>query len=117
MNIEHITNGIARPLIGFFLGMALAYTFQLAQSAGWIYALGWAVFLVVLFGLVLLLDHFLDWGFDKLTGLGVKTNRRTAGKAEQPHWFVRFGWIAGVLIGFGGVFLLPEGVLDWIMSS
>lgn len=114
MRIDDIINGIARALIGFFLGMALAYTFQLAQSAGWLYAAGWAFFLAVLFGLVLVFDRFLDWGFDKLTGLGIKTNRK---KTEKPQRIVRFGWILGVMIGFGGVFLLPEGVQDWIMSS
>ncbi|MFO8125566.1 hypothetical protein [Yoonia sp.] len=117
MNFDNIINGIARPLIGFFMGMALAYTFRLAQSAGWIFAVGWFVVLCLIFGLVVLLDRFLDWGFDRLTGLGVKSNGRTAGKAEGPHWFVRFGWIISMTVGFGAAFLLPDGVQEWIIAE
>lgn len=60
MNFDNIINGIARPMIGFFMGMMLASTFQLAQSAD---------------------------------------------------------WILGVIVGFGGVFLMPDGVLEWIIGE
>ena len=115
MNSEDIINGIFRPVIGFFLGMVLAYTFQLALSAGGMFAVGWAVFLFVLFGFVIVLDRFLDWGFGRLTGWGLKKPLRPA-KAEAPHWFVRFGLVFGVIIGFGAVFLLPEEALAWLLS-
>ncbi|MEJ8562989.1 hypothetical protein QTO30_18410 [Yoonia sp. GPGPB17] len=115
MNSEDIINGIFRPVIGFFLGMALAYAFQLAQSAGWMFAVGWAVFLMLLFGLVIVLDRFLDWGFGRLTGWGLKKPLRPA-KAAQPHWLVRFGWVFGVIIGVGAVLLLPEEALAWLLS-
>ncbi|PJI92863.1 hypothetical protein BC777_1726 [Yoonia maricola] len=113
MNSEDMINGIFRPLVGFFLGTALAYTFQLAQSAGWMFAVGWAVFLMLLFSLVLVLDRFLDWGFGRLTGFGLKKPMQPA-KAETPHWFVRFGWVFGVIIGFSAVLLFPEEILGWL---
>ena len=106
-SFEDVINAIFRPVIGFFLGMGLAYTFQLAQSAGWIFALGWVAFLSILFGLVILLDRFLDWGFGRLTGWGLKP-AKGGGDVEPAHWFVRFGWIIGLIVGFGAVFILPE---------
>jgi len=109
VNSEDIIKGIFRPVIGFFLGMALAYTFQLAQSAGWVFAIGWLVFIALLFGAVLLFQRFLDWGFDKLTGWGLKKQMRPM-KAETPHWFVRFGWVFGVVIGFATVMVFPEEI-------
>ncbi len=116
MNSEDLINGIFRPLIGFFLGMVLAYTFQLANSAGWLFAVGWTAFVGILFGLVLVFDRFLNWGFDRLTGLGIKKPKRATGKDEKPHWFVRFGWVLGVIVGFGAVFILPETMLDWMTA-
>lgn len=113
MNSEDIINGIFRPVIGFFIGIALAYMFQLAQSAGWIFAVGWAVFLAVLFGAVVVLDRFMDWGFGRLTGWGLKKQMRPP-KAQTPHWFVRFGWIIGLIAGFAAVFVLPEEALAWL---
>ena len=109
MNSEDIINGVFRPVIGFFIGMVLAYTFQLAQSAGWEYAIGWTVFVGLLFGLVLVFDRVLTWGFDKLTGWGLKTQLRPP-KAVTPHWFVRYGWIFGVAVGFCVVLFFPEQV-------
>lgn len=116
MNIDNVINGITRPLIGLFIGVAFAYIFQLAQIAGWIFAVGWLIFLCFLFGAVLLLDRFLDWGFDKLPGLSVKIPSPSIGNTERPHWFVRFGWIFGVLVGFGAVLFLPEEMLKWIIG-
>lgn len=109
MNSEDLISGIFRPVIGFFVGLALAYTFQLAQSAGWVFALGWTVCVALLFGLVLVFDRALDWVFDKLTGWGLKKQMRPP-KAVTPHWFVRYGWIVGVVIGFCAVMMFPEQV-------
>ena len=110
-SFDDLINGIFRPVIGFFVGIALAFTFQLAQNAGWIFAVGWAAFIALLFGAVILLDRFLGWGFDKLTGWGLKPAKPSATKA---HWFVRFGWIAGVLSGFGAAYFLPEQMKAWL---
>ena len=93
--------------------MVLAFTFQLAQSAGWIFAVGWLVFLAVLFGLVLVLDRFLDWGLDRITGWGLRKPLQPA-TAKTPHWFVRFGWIISMALGFGAVMLFPEPVKSWL---
>ena len=114
MSFDNVINGIARPLIGFFAGMALAYTFQLAQSAGWVFALGWLILICLLFGIVLLIDRASDRFFDWIGwGLGVKSAKRRAA-ADKPHWFVRFGWIFGLSAGFAAVFVLPEEVLSWL---
>jgi hypothetical protein len=75
--------------------------------------MGWMVFLLLLFGLVLLFDRILNWGFDKLTGLGLTPPKRAA-KAKPPHWIVRFGSIFGAMIGFGAVMILPEEMLRWL---
>jgi hypothetical protein len=114
MSFENIVNGIARPAIGFFLGMAAANVVELAGSTGWWVALGFTAFVAGLFGLVLLFDNALHRFFDRIgwgTGVMAAKNRARAGK---PHWFVRFGWIFGLIVGFAAVYALPEEALSWL---
>lgn len=114
MSFDNIVNGIARPAIGFFLGMATAHTVALAGSTGWWVALGFSAFVAGLFGLVLLFDGAMNRFFDRIgwgTGVMAAKNKARAGK---PHWFVRFGWIFGLIAGFAAVSLLPEEALLWL---
>ncbi len=48
MNFDDTVNGIARPVIGFFLGLAMGYTVELAGSTGWWIALGSSAFIACL---------------------------------------------------------------------
>ena len=114
MNFDDTVNGIARPAIGFFLGLAMGYTVELAGSTGWWIALGFSAFIACLFGLVILFDSVLSRFFDRIgwgTGVMAAKNKARAGKS---HWFVRFGWIFGLIAGFAAVFILPEGALAWL---
>ncbi len=114
MSFDDIVNGVARPLIGFFLGMALGYTVELAGSTGWSIALSSAAFIAFLFGLVMLFYNVLDRFFDRIgwgTGVMAAKNKARAGKS---HWFVRFGWIFGLIAGFAAVFVLPKEALAWL---
>ena len=114
MNFDDTVNGIARPVIGFFLGLAMGYTVELAGSTGWWIALGSSAFIACLFGLVILFDSALRRFFDRIgwgTGVMAAKNKARAGKS---HWFVRFGWIFGMIVGFAAVFILPEAALAWI---
>lgn len=114
MNSEDIINGIARPVIGFFVGMAGAYVVQLAGGVGWPIALGFAAFIALLFGAVILFDRVLEGATDRLFGgSGIKPARKGV-EQEKPHWFVRFGWILGLIAGFAAVFVLPEEILAWL---
>ena len=114
MSFDDIVNGIARPAIGFFLGMAAANVVELAGSIGWWVALGFSAFVAGLFGLVILIDKASERFFDYIgwgTGVMAAKNRARAGK---PHWFVRFGWIFGLIAGFAVVYVLPEEALSWL---
>lgn len=114
MNFDDIVSGIARPLIGFFLGMALGYTVALAGTTGWWIALSFLAFIACLFGLVFLFQTAIERFFDRIgwgTGVMAAKNKARAGKS---HWFVRFGWIFGVIAGFAAVFILPEEALAWL---
>ncbi len=116
MSFDNIINGIARPAIGFFLGIAAGYTVELAGSTGWWIALGSSAFIAGLFCLVLLFDTALSRFFDRIgwgTGVMAAKNKARAGK---PHWFVRFGWVFGVIAGFTAVFILPKEALSWLSS-
>lgn len=114
MSFDDIVNGVSRPLIGFFLGMALGYTVELAGSTGWWIALSFAAFVAFLFGLVILFDNALRRFFDRIGwGTGVMAAKNKA-RAGTSHWFVRFGWIFGLIAGFGAVFVLPEEALAWL---
>ncbi len=114
MSFDNIVNGIARPVIGFLLGIAAGYTVELAGSTGWWIALGFSAFVAGLFGLVIMFDTVLDRFFDRIgwgTGVMAAKNKTKAGK---PHWFVRFGWVFGLIVGFAAVFVLPEEALSWL---
>ena len=102
---------ISRPAIGFFIGMALGYTAQMAQLSGWWVAVGWLVFVSILFGSVILLQEFLWKVTDALFGgPGIKKPKN----GPKPHWFVRFGWMIFLGLGICAVYVLPEEVLAWI---
>ena len=91
MSFDDTVNGIARPVIGFLLGMAAGHLVELAGTTGW-----W--------------DRFFDrfgWGTG---GMTAKYNAH----AGKSHRFVRFGWVFGLIFGFAAVFILPEGALSWL---
>jgi len=114
MSFEDIINGIFRPMIGLLIGMAGAYLVQLAGGVGWPIAAGFGVLLALLFGGVILFDRVLEGATDRLFGgSGVKPARKGVTQ-EKPHWFVRFGWIFGLVAGYAAVFLLPEEMLAWL---
>lgn len=114
MSFDDTINGITRPVIGFLLGMAAGHLVELAGTTGWWIALGFGAFLAGLFGLVILFDTAVDRFFDRIgwgTGVMAAKNKARAGKS---HWFVRFGWVFGLILGFVAVFVLPEEALSWL---
>lgn len=115
---EDIIDAVFRPVIAFFVGMALGYTAQLASDTGWPFAIGFAAVLAVL-ALVSIwmyerLYRISDWFFEK-TGLGAAPRTQLATPPKRcKHWFVRFGWIIGLTTGVLAVFVLPKEVLAWL---
>lgn len=115
MSFDDAVNGIARPAIGFFVGMAMGYIVELAGMSGWWMALSFGGLVAGLFGLVILFDSAMHRFFDRIgwgTGVMAAKNRARAGKS---HWFVRFGWIFGVIAGFAAVLFLPQEALAWLV--
>lgn len=113
-------DGLFRFAMGFFAGMVVGYTAQLAEVTSWVFAvatLAVVTALVVLsFKTYLAIDgamqRFFDWiGGVKYPG-GIKPPKRPAPE-PKPHWFVRFGWLPALVIGSVAVYVLPEEVLAW----
>ncbi len=114
-------DGIFRFAIGFFVGMAVGYTAQLAEVTSWWFAVGtFAVLAVVMTALLygfFALDgatqRFFDWmGGVKYPG-GIKQPKNPAPEPKR-HWFIRFGWMPALAIGAVAVYVLPEEVLAWL---
>ena len=110
---------IFKFVIGFFVGVFIAHVAELASIAGWWFAVGLAVVLMLILGAILVMDRWFERGmsslFDKIgLGGGIKPARNPKPPAKR-QWFIRFGWMFGLIIGALAVFFLPEGVLDWII--
>ncbi len=115
---EDIIDAVFRPVIAFFVGMALGYTAQLASDTGWPFAIGFTAVLAVLALVSIWLYERLyrisDWLFEKTgLGAGLRTQLATPPK-RRKHWFVRFGWIIGLTTGVLAVFVLPKEALAWL---
>ena len=116
--LEDWINAIFRPVIGFFSGVFLGYMAQLAAISGWMFALGVAGFCALLVAGLVIVDRATDHGIDaiaqKLGWIGYVKHSKSEAKPSKtkhrPHWFVRYGFIIGVLAGAGAVFYLPQEV-------
>lgn len=108
-------DAVFRPVIAFFAGLVLGYLAQLAEVKGWVFAAGFGVVLLVLLGLFLLVNQLFETTFRRFFewvgwGGGIKPSKIK----HTPHWFVRFGWVLGMILGVAAVFILPEEVLAWL---
>lgn len=115
---EDIIEAVFRPVIAFFIGLVLGYTTQLAETTGWPFAIGYTAILAILaFASVWLYERLRrvsDWIFEK-TGLGAGLRTQlVAPPKRRKHWVVRFGWIAGLIIGFLAAALFPQQVMRWL---
>lgn len=114
---EDFIDAVFRPVIAFFVGMALGYTAQLAEVTGWAIAMGYAAILALL-ALVGIwfydrLHRVSDWIFEKI-GIAPRPREQMVPiPKRRKHWFVRYGWVAGLLLGVTAVYVLPEEVLAW----
>jgi hypothetical protein len=115
---EDIIEAVFRPVIAFFIGLVLGYTAQLAGTTGWPVAIAYTAILAVL-GLASVwlyerLRRVSDWVFEK-TGLGAGLKQQLAAPPKRrKHWFVRYGWIAGLVLGFAAATLFPEEIMQWL---
>lgn len=115
---EDIVDAVFRPVIAFFVGMALGYTVQLASDTGWTFAIGFTAAI----GALALVSIWLYWRFHRVSdwvleklGVAPRVKPQLAHPPKkQKHWFVRFGWIIGMVAGVLAVFVLPKEVLAWL---
>jgi len=118
VRIEDWINGTFKPVIGFFLGIALGYLAQLAAVAGVGLALSYGALVSLIFLLVVAasagLDRVLDTILGKIGwGNGIKPARNPAPEPKL-HWFVRYGWVLGMMLGLLAAFVLPKEMLSWL---
>ena len=115
---EDFIDAVFRPVIGFFAGSALGYVVQLAGVSGWPIALAYTAILgvvvVVWIWMYERLRLISDWFLEKI-GIAprVKPQLRPIPKRKK-HWFVRYGWIAGIAIGVLAVMIWPDEVSSWL---
>jgi len=121
-NIFGWVDGLLRFAIGFLVGIALGYTAQLAEVSSWWFAGGTfaviAIFFFVMFKVAWAMDQGVGRLFDWAGGVkypgGIKPAKNPAPE-PKPHWFVRFGWMPALVLGAVAVYVLPEGVLAWLL--
>ena len=115
---EDIIDAVFRPVMAFFAGMFAAYVTQLAGATSWTVALIFGGICLVLFGLVLVFDNFMrgavDGLFERIGWGSVKHKQLAPIPRKRTHWFVRYGWILGLIAGFLAVMVLPEEALAWL---
>lgn len=112
-------DAVFRPVIAFFVGVAMGYVAKLAEVSGWWVALGISVIILVGAAFILFIDRVLrnstDRFFDWTIGLKYPGGIKPAKTKQRAHWFVRYGWIFGLLLGVSAVFFLPAEVLEWLL--
>ena len=115
---EDIIEAVFRPVIAFFVGLVFGYTAQMAESTGWPFAIGFTAIL----GLLAVVSIWLYWRFHKVSdwileklGIAPRVKPQLAAPPKRrKHWFVRYGWIAGLVLGFVAATLFPEEIMQWL---
>lgn len=112
-------DAIFKPVVGFFAGMVIGHTAELASISNWWIALG--VLAIISIGITLFfaiergvdrgIGRFFDWTIGSKYPGGIKPSDTP----HKPHWFVRFGWFPALLLGLAAVLVLPEGALAWLI--
>ena len=114
MKGSELIDATFRPIIGFLVGMFLAYMTKLGGSAGWWIAVVAVGALFIFFAIMDVTDRWFWQVFDKLSGGGRVISPKRVKTPEKPHWLVRFGWLVAIVFGFALGFILPAGALAWL---
>jgi len=108
-------DAIFRPAVAFFIGMTLGYVGKLAAISSLWFAAAVLFLGALFFMLILLVDTVFSRAIDTIArwfgaGIGIKPSKTK----HEPHWFVRYGWMFGLILGMLAVFYLPQEAMAWI---